>query len=123
MILDSLKRILGSRSKSTTCDSPKGLEATGDVMSGVLVLRNKIKHLNKFRQACDQAGLGDDLKNAALSTRAFAILVTRRPPCRGAVCQLAAARPYSSRVNVVAPWTSDVERCPFLALSRHFCRR
>ena len=62
MIFNSLKRILGNRSKSTTRDSTKGLEATGDVMSGVSILQNKIKHLNKFRRACDEAGLEDDLK-------------------------------------------------------------
>ena len=72
MIFDSLKRILGSRSKSTTGEPTKGLEATGDVKSSVSVLHKKIKHLNKFSQACDEAGLGDDLKKAALSARAFA---------------------------------------------------
>ena len=72
MIFNSLKRILGSRSKSATRNSTKGLEATGDVMSGVSVLKNKIKNLNKFRQACEEAGLEDDLKKAALSARAFA---------------------------------------------------
>ena len=73
MIFNSLKRILGSRSKSTTRDSTtKGLEATCDAMSGVSLLQNKIKHLNKFRHACDEAGLEDDLKKAALSAHAFA---------------------------------------------------
>ena len=69
MIFDSLKRMLGSRSKSTTRDVTKG--RTGDVMSGVSVLEDKLNRLNKFTQACDEAGLAEDFKNAALSARVF----------------------------------------------------
>ena len=72
MIFDSLKRMLANLSKSATPDPPKELKATGDVMSGVSVLHNKIKHLNKFRHACDEAGLGDDFHKAAVSAHAFA---------------------------------------------------
>jgi hypothetical protein len=38
----------------------------------VSVLHNKIKHLNKFRHTCDEAGLGYDFHKAALSAHAFA---------------------------------------------------
>ena len=72
MIFDSLKRILANLSKSATPDFTKEIEATGDIMSSVSVLHNKIKHLNEFRQACDEAGLGDDFRKAAISARAFA---------------------------------------------------
>ena len=72
MIFDSLKRILAKLSKSAPPDSAKELDATSDVMSGVSVLHNKIKHLNKFRHACDEAGLGDDFHKAAVSAHAFA---------------------------------------------------
>ena len=72
MIFDSLKRILAKLSKSAPPDSAKELDATSDVMSGVSVLHNKIKHLNKFRHACDEAGVEDDLDKAVLSAHAFA---------------------------------------------------
>ena len=71
MIFDSLKRMLGSRSKSTTRDFTKGRTGAGDVMSGVSVLEDKLNRLNKFTQACDEAGLAEDFKNAALSAHMF----------------------------------------------------
>ena len=55
MIFDSLKRMLGSRSKSTTRDFTKGRTGAGDVMSGVSDLEDKLNQLNKFTQACDEA--------------------------------------------------------------------
>src|SRR6185312_14374762 len=72
MIFDSLKRILAKLSKSAPPDSTKELDATSDVMSGVSVLHNKIQHLNKFRRACDEAGVEGDLEKAVLSVDAFA---------------------------------------------------
>ena len=72
MIFDSLKRILANLSKSATPDFTTEVEATGDIISGVSVLHTKIKHLNEFRQACDEAGLGDDFHKAAVSAHAFA---------------------------------------------------
>lgn len=72
MIFDSLKRILAKLSKSAPPDSAKELDATSDVMSGVSVLHNKIKHLNKFRHACDEAGVEGELDKAVLSVDAFA---------------------------------------------------
>ena len=56
-----------SRSKSTKGDSTKGLSGTGDVVSGVSVLEDKLNPLNKFAQACDEAGLAEDFKNVTLS--------------------------------------------------------
>ena len=41
-------------------------------MSGVSVLEDKLNRLNKFTQACDEAGLAEDFKNAALSAHTFA---------------------------------------------------
>ena len=72
MIFDSLKRILANLSKSATPDSAKELDATGEIMSGVSVLDNRITHLNKFMHVCDEAGLGDDFHKAAISAHAFA---------------------------------------------------
>ena len=72
MIFDSLKRILANLSKSATPDFTTEVEATGDIISGVSVLHTKIKHLNEFRQACDEVGLGDDFHKAAISAHAFA---------------------------------------------------
>ena len=72
MIFDSLKRILAKLSKSAPPDSAKELDATSDVMSGVSVLHNKIQHLNKFRRACDEAGVEGELDKAVLSVDAFA---------------------------------------------------
>jgi hypothetical protein len=72
MIFDSLKRILANLSKSATPDPIKELKANGDVMSGVSVLHNKIKHLNKFRHACDEAGVEGELDKAVLAVDAFA---------------------------------------------------
>ena len=63
--------MLGSRSKSTKRDSTKAHSGTGDVMSGVSVLEDKLNRLNKFTQACDEAGLAEDFKNAALSIHMF----------------------------------------------------
>ena len=40
-------------------------------MSGVSVLEDKLNRLNKFTQACDEAGLAEDFKNAALSAHVF----------------------------------------------------
>jgi Single cache domain 3 len=71
MIFDSLKRILANLSKSATPDFTTEVEATGDIISGVSVLHTKIKHLNEFRQACDEVGLGDDFHKAAISAHAF----------------------------------------------------
>jgi hypothetical protein len=56
-----------SRSKSTKGDSTKGRSGTGDVVSGVSVLEDKLNPLNKFAQACDEAGLAEDFKNVTLS--------------------------------------------------------
>ena len=72
MIFDLLKRILANLSKSATPDFTTEVEATGDIISGVSVLHTKIKHLNEFRQACDEVGLGDDFHKAAISAHAFA---------------------------------------------------
>jgi hypothetical protein len=43
-----------------------------DVISRASALRDKIKQLNKFSRACDEAGLAEDFSNAARSTNAFA---------------------------------------------------
>ena len=72
MIFDSLKRILANLSKSATPESAKELDATGEIVSGVSVLHNRITHLNKFMHVCDEAGLGDDFHKAVLSAHAFA---------------------------------------------------
>ena len=72
MIFDSLKRILANLSKSATPDFTTEVEATGDIISGVSVLDNRITHLNKFMHVCDEAGLGDDFHKAAISAHAFA---------------------------------------------------
>ena len=72
MIFDSLKRILANLSKSATPDFTTEVEATGDIISGVSVLHNRITHLNKFMHVCDEAGLGDDFHKAAISAHAFA---------------------------------------------------
>ena len=71
MACDWLKRLLGGP-RSTTPDSARGHEATDRVMSDVLVLQSRIEHLNTFSQACGEAGLEGDLKEAALSAHAFA---------------------------------------------------
>jgi hypothetical protein len=63
--------MLGRRSKSTTGDFTKGRAGTGDILSSVSALEEKLNRLNKFTQACDEAGLADDFKNAALSAHAF----------------------------------------------------
>ena len=71
MIFDSLKRMLGSRPKPTTRDFTKGRTGAGDIMSGLSALEDKLNRLNKFRQACDEAGLAGDFKNATLSAHMF----------------------------------------------------
>ena len=71
MIFDWLNKMLGSLSKSTIRDSTKGRMEAGDIMSGVSVLEDKLDRLNKFTRACDEAGLAEDFKNVALSTRMF----------------------------------------------------
>jgi hypothetical protein len=63
--------MLGRRSKSTTGDFTKGRAGTGDILSSVSALEEKLNRLNKFTQACDEAGLADDFKNAALSAHTF----------------------------------------------------
>ena len=68
MIFKFIEEDIGQTLKiRSTFDSAKELDATSDVMSGVSVLDNKIKHLNKFRHACDEAGVAGDLISCSFS--------------------------------------------------------
>jgi hypothetical protein len=57
-----------SRSNSTIRASAKRSAEVADCVSAV---EKKLAQLNKFRQACEQAGLIEDFRKAELSTRAF----------------------------------------------------
>ena len=70
MVFDSFKRMLGIRSKAATRNSEERNHC--DIRSSVSILQDKIEQLHNFENACDEAGLKDDLENAALSAHAFA---------------------------------------------------
>ena len=71
MVFDSFKRMLGIRSKAATRNSEER-NRVRDIRSSVSILQDKIEQLHNFENACDEAGLKDDLENAALSAHAFA---------------------------------------------------
>jgi hypothetical protein len=71
MLLDWVKKVFGRRSE-TSMTRPKTINMARDIRSGATALESKVRQLNKFKQACDEAGLTQDFENAAVSARAFA---------------------------------------------------
>ena len=67
MVFDSLKRMLGRRSRASAPDfDDRKRKQARDLTS---ILQSKIEQLNEFRNACDAAGLKGDLDQAVLSAK------------------------------------------------------